>query len=57
LQGLDHASPVPLEFLKDIFNAKEGLIRRFIRAFAYAANGMTREEKLWFLIGLGGEPT
>jgi hypothetical protein len=57
LQGLDHASPVPLEFLRDIFNAKERLIRRFVRAFAYAANGVTREEKLFFLIGLGGEPS
>jgi phage/plasmid-associated DNA primase len=45
-----------LEFLEDIFNANKPLIQRYLRVFAYAANGMKREENIFFLIGLGGEP-
>jgi phage/plasmid-associated DNA primase len=55
VQGLDFPSPVPMEFLRDIFNSNEVLIRWMLRMFAYAINGLTCEEMIVFLVGGGGE--
>jgi phage/plasmid-associated DNA primase len=53
--GLNFPSPVPMEFLQDIFNSNEVLIRSMLRVFAYAINGLTCEEIIVFLVGGGGE--
>jgi hypothetical protein len=55
VQGLDFPSPVQMEFLRDIFNSNEVLIRWMLRVFAYAINGLTCEEIIVFLVGGGGE--
>jgi hypothetical protein len=54
-QGLDFPSPVPMEFLQDIFNSNEVLIRWMLRVFAYAINGLTCEEIILYSVGGGGE--
>jgi hypothetical protein len=43
-----------MEFLRDIFNSNEVLIRWVLRVFAYAINGLTCEEIIVFLVGGGG---